>query len=398
MKLYLSDCLNVLGRMKSNSVDSVVCDPPYGISMCNQDWDKSLPTGDIWKECFRVLKPGGHIISFASARLYHHLAMDMEKVGFETHNMMAWLYGNGFPKGANLSLQFDKGDGLPVPDDEFRGYLRNAIKRSGYKIVELEKICGTNGMFSHYLGRSQPAFPTMKIWKILKEVLGLDSTYDALFEKIEKKRIEYASKKEGRRKSKHFESIVAHFEQHCPKSDLAKEREGWRYGKAALRPAMEPIYLGQKPPLRPVTENVRRYGTGALNIEACKVRGRDGRVRTPSSVMHDGSEVVVKRINRESKIASSTLNEFSFFYVPKCMGKERSGNHHLTVKPISLMRQLVRLITPIGGICVDPFMGSGTTGVACVLEGMEFVGMEKEEEYFRIARRRIEEAKSEEVV
>ena len=400
MKLYLSDCLDILGRMKSDSVDSIVCDPPYGISMGGLDWDKSLPPRDIWRECFRVLKPGGHIMAFSSSRLYHHLATDMEATGFDTHNMMAWLYGNGFPKGENLSRQFDRRDGLPVPDDLFRSYLRSAIKGSSYKIAELEKMCGTSSMFSHYLGRSQPAFPTFSIWKILKEALGLDSTYDSLFEKLEERRKECASKKEGRRKSKHFESVVSDFERHRPRSELAKKWEGWRYGKNTLRPAMEPIYLGQKPPLRPVSGNVKRYGVGALNVKGCGVRGRDGKVRTPTNVMHDGSGEVVRCLEKGSKLAASSLNEFPresdgegpFFYVPKCMGKERANNSHLTVKPISLMRQLVRLITPRGGVCVDPFMGSGTTGVACVLEGMEFIGMEKETEYYEIAKNRIEEA------
>ena len=105
-------------------------------------------------------------------------------------------------------------------------------------------------------------------------------------------------------------------------------------------------------------------------------------------------------LGKGGKLAVSSLNEFPresdgeapFFYVPKCMGKERAKNSHPTVKPISLMRQLVRLVTPLGGVCVDPFMGSGTTGVACVLEGMEFIGMEREAEYCEIAKNRIEEA------
>ena len=237
MKLYLSDCLDILGRMKSDSVDSIVCDPPYGIEIGNLDWDKSLPSRDIWRECFRILKPGGHIIAFSSARLYHHLAVDMEAAGFDTHNMMAWLYGNGFPKGGNLARQFDRTDGLPLPDDRFRNYLRSAIKGSSYKIAELEKMCGTSGMFNHYLGKSQPAFPTFRIWKILKEALGLDSTYDSLFEKLEERRKEYASKKEGRRKSKHFECLVSDFERHRPDPNWQKSgKDGGTAGPPCVLP------------------------------------------------------------------------------------------------------------------------------------------------------------------
>ena len=95
MKLYNEDCLNVLRKMESCSIDSIVCDPPYGVNIMNESWDSHLPIHEIWKECFRVLKPGGHILAFSSARLYHHLAIEMENVGFETFNMLAWIYSGG---------------------------------------------------------------------------------------------------------------------------------------------------------------------------------------------------------------------------------------------------------------------------------------------------------------
>ena len=401
MKLYRADCLDILRKMESKSVDSIVCDPPYGIGIQDQKWDNELPNLEIWKECLRVLRPGGHIVAFASARLYHLLAADMERAGFETQSMMGWLYGNGFPKGVNLSLQFDKGNGLVKPDDAFRDYLRRAINKSGYKIVDLEKICGTNSMFSHYLGKSQPQFPSPRIWKILKEVLDLDSTYDDLFEEIKKRKAEFVSRKEGVSKSRHFSNIMSQFERLRPKSEKAKKWEGWRYGKSTLRPCLEPIYLGCRPPLRPMVENIQHYGTGALNVGACNVKGRDGVMRGPSSIMHDGSDAVEQVLSQKSKTAISSLNEFpfessdsSFFYVPRPSSKERKDNKHPTVKPLSLIRQLVRLITPPGGECVDPFMGSGTTGVACILEGMEFTGIEKEQEYFETAFGRIADAVS----
>ncbi len=400
MNLYRSDCLSVLKNMESDSIDSIVTDPPYGIGILGEKWDKSLPAAEIWQECFRVLKPGGYILAFSSARTYHHLAMSMEKAGFETQNMLAWLYGNGHPKGANLALQFDKADGVPVPDDEFRAYLRNAIRRSPYKIRELEELCGTHGMFSHYLGRVQAAFPTLEKWRILKRVLKLDDRYDQIFEKIEVKRAEFRSKKEVREGGAYMKGIAKNFERHIPKSDLAKKWNGYRYGKNALRPAIEPIYFGQKPPLKPVTKNIEHYGLGALNIDKCKVANQRGEVKYPSNVMHDGSEVVRDALNSESKRASLSLSEFRdnpltpFFYVPK-PGKSERGefNNHPTVKPLSLMRHLVRLVTPKGGTVCDPFMGSGTTGMATLLEGAEFIGVEKNGEYFNIAKRRLNQAR-----
>ena len=395
MNLYRSDCLAVLKSMEPHSVDSIVTDPPYGISILGETWDKGLPTLEIWQECLRVLRPGGYILAFASARTYHHLATTMESAGFESHNMLAWLYGNGHPKGANLALQFDKSDGVPVPDDKFRNYLKAAIKRSPYKICQLEEMCGTNGMFSHYLGKSQAQFPSFKNWKILKKALKLDTQYDALFEKIEKKRAEFRSKKEVREGGMYFKSIVKEFERHVPKSALAKQWDGFKYGKNALRPSIEPIYFGQKPYLKPMTENIKKHGTGALNIEKCKVKNRKGDFKYPSNVMHDGSEVVRNALDRLSKLASLSLNEFwdsPFFYVPK-PGKSERGeyNAHPTVKPLALMRHLIRLVTPPKGVVCDPFMGSGTTGLAALHEEMDFIGMEKDSEYFAIAEKRIKQ-------
>ncbi|MCY4643243.1 MAG: DNA methyltransferase, partial [Bacteriovoracales bacterium] len=121
------DCLKGLKKIPSASIDSIVTDPPYGISILSEKWDKAMPKTAIWKECFRVLKPGGYILAFSSAGLYHHLAIAMEEIGFETQNMVVWLYGNGFPRGSNLSMQFDRTDKMPRPDDAFRQYLKEAV-------------------------------------------------------------------------------------------------------------------------------------------------------------------------------------------------------------------------------------------------------------------------------
>ena len=394
MEIHNADCFPVLEAMGENSVDAVVTDPPYGIGILDEAWDGSLPGTEVWRECLRVLKPGGYLLAFSSARLYHRLAVSMEEAGFETQNMLAWLYGNGFPKGVNLSLMFDKSDGIPVPDDEFRNYLRAAIRRSPHNIRQLEEMCGTNGMFSHYLGRSQPAFPTTGKWKILKRVLKLDGRYDALFEKIERRRIRFRSVKRGRDKGLHLKSLTDNFKRHEPKSPLAKKWEGWRYGKACLRPCMEPVYFGQKPPLRPVTENVRRHRTGALNIGGCRVANENGKMKEPTNVMHDGSAAVARILNGAGGCGSPSLNKFEreppFRYVPKPGKREKGeGNEHPTVKPLALMGHLVRLVTPPGGTVLDPFMGSGTTGAAAFAGGFGFVGIEKERGYFAVARERL---------
>ena len=374
MKIVNNDCLQELRKMKTHSVDSIVTDPPYGVNIANLDWDKTLPSLEIWRECFRVLKTGGYIAAFSSARTYHRLAVDMESAGFETQNMLAWIHTRGYPKGISLSREFDKTDGVPVPDDEFREYLKKGINESPYKIKDLEKILGTNNMFTHYLGRSQSAYPTFKKWQVLKNLLKLDNRYDSLFEKIEKKRQEVHSQAEGEKGGVYFPSLGKNFKRHEPKSELAKKWHGWRTGKMCLRPCLDPIYLGQKPPIRPVRENVKLYGVGGLNVEGCRVKGK-----FPTSIMIDNSEV----------FGEASLNFNSFGFYPRATLQERKKFPHPTIKPLSLIKHLVRLVTPKGGVCLDPFTGSGTTAIAALTEGRDFIGMERDKGYFEMSKARL---------
>ncbi len=375
MRILNNDCLQELRKLKACSVDSIVTDPPYGIGIVGADWDRKLPSREIWQECFRVLRPGGHIIAFSSARLYHKLAYLMENSGFETQNMLAWIHHGGFPKGVPLSLQFDRNDNIPRPDEEFREYLGKAINNSHYKIRELEKFLGTKSMFNHYLGKSQPSFPTLKKWKILKKVLKLDDRYDAVFERIERQRKEFTSKKKGNQKGRFFfTSLRDVFSRHTPKSNLAKKWIGWKVGSLALRPCIDPIYFGRKPPIRPVYENVKQHGVGGLNINGCTVDGGHS-----TNVMHDNTGAVGE--------ASPFFNGFEFH--ANASQKLRKKFPHPTMKPLSLMRHLVRLVTPKGGVCLDPFVGTGTTAIAALMEGVNFVGMERDKNYFEMTKARV---------
>lgn len=393
MRLLLGDSLKILREEKENSVDSIVCDPPYGINILNESWDKEIPNLGIWKECFRVLKPGGHILAFSSARLYHHQAVLMEQAGFETFNMLTWIYGSGIPKGKNLSREFDRINDIPKPDDAFRSYLRAAIRKSPYKIIELEKLCQTNGIFNHYLGKSQPIYPSFKVWRVLKEKLKLDSTYDDFFNDLEEKRSTYRNSQNTNQNS--FSSFQGDKSKgkYTPKTELAKKWDGWKYGKQSVRPSMEPIYFGQKPPVRPVRKNVAHWNVGALNIEGSKKLEADGRIREMSSVLVEDSSLLSNQKSL-SEIPFSADPDEIIFCEAKPSSKERSENFHPTVKPINLMSRLINLVTPPDGICLDPFMGSGTTGVASIREGFHFFGIEKDDKYFDLARSRIEKQKS----
>lgn len=390
--------------MKENTVDSVVCDPPYGIAYdLAKKWDAELPSEAIWRECHRVLKPGGFILATASARMYHHLAARMEAADFLTHPMMAWLYGTGFPKGTSVSRQFDRvesGDVAEKPDDAFRTYLKQAIRRSGHSRADLDHLCGTNGMIGHYTGASQPQYPSLAHWRVLKTALKLDRRYDRVIERLEEVRQARAAQK-GSGKTGHLNGIEHEFEAYVPKSPLGRKWDGFRYGLQVLKPAIEPIYMGQKPGLAPITRQLEIWGVGAINLGATRHLGGDGKPKVPTNVLTDGSAEVASTLEGQREGASHLFPAFPceggelappFFYVPKPGQRERgAGNTHPTVKPVALMEHLVRLITPPDGTCLDPFMGSGTTGVACKRQGYDFVGIERERSFFKIAVKRIEQ-------
>lgn len=523
------DALEEMRALESESVDSVVTDPPYGLSFMGKRWDYDVPSVDIWAECLRVLKPGGHLLAFAGTRTQHRMAVRIEDAGFEIRDMIAWLYGSGFPKSLDVSKAIDKAAGA----------VREVVGCAVYGDGHVQRSAESIGY-----GGSDPAVDARLLT--------------------------------------------------APATDAAAQ---WQGLGTALKPALEPITVARKPMAGTVAENVLQFGTGALNIDGCRVptngeivlihnapagtfaggeagRGsdtseyRESPGRWPANVIHDGSDEVVglfpqskdgvavrhrsggknchsaapkpplpdlgyggggsaarffkqievtdaewlenlspaliadstlsmskladaiaqsdaaisalpegRQLNvlkapstsvtpSESKliatsvitaiqsIASASLlaqqperlslshshvsvvarqtptgimmitaslsssagcaesitfsitpkslavgekvcgqSSARFMYCAKASRKDRNegceGNGHPTVKPTNLMRYLCRLVTPPGGVVLDPFAGSGSTGKAAVLEGFRFIGIEREAEYVKIAKARI---------
>jgi site-specific DNA-methyltransferase (adenine-specific) len=366
MNLYNCGNLEFLKSQPDNSIDSIVTDPPYGISFMGKSWDYDVPGVDTWKELMRVLKPGGHIIVACGTRTQHRMAVNIEDAGFEIRDIVAWVYGSGFPKSLNIGKAVDKLQG-------------NERKSLGIRDTKVGMTDLTN-------------FTTKN--RFIEETKG-NSPY-----------------------------------------------EGWG---TALKPAMELWTLARKPlSEKTVAENVLKWGTGGINIDECRV-GDETRTydltmtsgnfettnggknvksgtatvtgRFPANFIHDGSDEVVDMFPNDTQ---------RFFYTAKASKSERNAgldgfeekervnyggfhsekgliennrnpdnrlpnkNHHPTVKPVALMRYLARLITPKGGVVLDPYMGSGSTGVACMQEGFNFIGVEMDKEYFEIAKARIE--------
>jgi DNA modification methylase len=414
------NCLNIMKTMPANSVDAIVTDPPYGLSFMGKKWDYDVPSVDIWKECLRVLKPGGHLLAFAGTRTQHRMAVNIEDAGFEIRDMIAWVYGSGFPKSLNIGKAVDKLQGNE------REVVGKKIDLSTGKPMSAKQAKAGNG-------------------KNINE--GWDRPWRA--------------------DDKHCEDMTL----------LTKGTSEWEGWGTALKPALEPITVARKPIENTVAENVLKWGTGGINIDGCRV-GHDERTykgmsakqpdvgtfrddnwqpkdievtvngRFPANLIHDGSDEVVglfpetgasKAAPRNNKVPTGQKGIYGnfepvqtyghddnggsaarFFYVAKASKSERDAgldvelkriegrdigqdernvpyknritprrNQHPTVKPISLMRYLVRLVTPPDGIVLDPFAGSGSTGCAAALEDFNFIGIEMEPEYVTIAENRI---------
>ncbi len=430
MKLMLGNCLDRLKELDDNSVDSIVTDPPYGLSFMGKKWDYDVPAVNIWEECFRVLKPGGHLLAFAGTRTQHRMAVNIEDAGFEIRDMIAWVYGSGFPKSHNISKAIDKMAGAER---------------------EVVETYDPRGMYD---GKSRTSKAINTNWRKNE---GRDDVLDMSAKAIT-----------------------------APATPEAQHWDGWG---TALKPALEPITVARKPIAeKSIAENVLKYGTGAINIDESRVEGekpsvpnakfhnhtfadtdnvntgigygsgRNGEMsdntkgRFPANLIHDGSDEVVelfphtkthghKNPSRQSatdSVAKGYENErlllpieksegsaARFFYCAKASKKDRdegldhmeeqqfvqwqtgngaSGkpssmsegrdtkrkNTHPTVKPTDLMKYLVRMVTPKAGVVLDPFMGSGSTGKAAKLEGFDFIGIEMDEEYFLLAKSRID--------
>ena len=394
-ELHLGNCLNVLNGMEDNSVDSIVTDPPYGLSFMGKKWDYDVPDQAIWEECLRVLKPGGHLLAFAGTRTQHRMAVRIEDAGFEIRDMIAWVYSNGFPKSMDLSKAIDKVDAA---------YARRArqlrfterVRSTGLASAEINRITGTN-MGSHYTtAASQPAVATREHFEKLRPHFGVDvpewveqlvderTVESENFKRREVLRVVTGMDTTIQRPGIPLQDSSAKREYPitAPATEPARQWQGWG---TALKPALEPITVARKPFKGTVAANVLEWGTGAINIDGCRVEvGESDGITTsgrwPSNLIHDGGDEPTELLGAAAR----------FFYCAKASKKDRGeGNTHPTVKPTDLMAYLCRLVTPPGGVVLDPFMGSGSTGKAAVREGFRFIGIEMDAEYLAIAEARI---------
>lgn len=408
--LHLGDCLDVMVSMPDNSVDAIVTDPPYGLQFMGKDWDKGVPGVHFWIEMIRILKPGGHLLSFGGTRTYHRMATAIEDAGFEVRDMLAWIYGSGFPKSLDISKAIDK----------MAGAERNVI--IGTRNRNVKPYNDNNGWNKNNttgdFNYTAPSTPEAQQWD------GFGTALKPAQEPICLARKPISEK-----------TIAANVLEH---GTGGLNIDGCRVGTNGAR------NNGCKPDDNGYGANHGIYGKFKATTKQDYNKGR-----FPANVLHDGSDEVMGVFPNSTSTGgngSASKNYISngrtvtgscqatggfgdsgsasrFFYCAKASRSERNAgleefevrpagmvpdrdiaklnrngrnpvyqNYHPTVKPIACMRWLCRLITPPGGIVLDPFMGSGTTGIAAVQEGFEFIGIEMNAEYYEIAERRIKDA------
>jgi SAM-dependent methyltransferase len=470
--LYHGDCIEVMRTLPDASVDAIVTDPPYLLDFMGKGWDAANGIAgkpEVWREALRVLKPGGHLLAFGGTRTWHRLASAIEDAGFEVRDSIAWMYGSGFPKSLDVSKAIDKK--RDDRDDVLRvtGEIARLRDRSGLTNRNLDDAFGFAGMAGHWTSvKSQPTVPTVDQWAVLRDMLNPDEWLEAEVwrlngrkgtpgeawderEVVGSKTSGIANKDEGQRytigASKSVQVDIT-----APATPAAKQWQGWG---TALKPAFEPIVVARKPLIGTVAANVLTHGTGALNIDGCRIAGEPDRSsgwsksgskagentamsgpnyardpkpdntagRWPANVILDESQAAeldkqsgdttsVKSVRLRAGalignghthgrfVASQdniggfddTGGASRFFYTAKANSSERpnvDGVAHPTVKPLDLMRYLVRLVTPPGGTVLEPFAGSGTTAEACIIEGFKCIAIEMTDEYLPLILDRI---------
>ncbi len=380
--LFHADNIDVLKSLKENCIDAIVTDPPYGIKFMQKHWDYDIPTVDFWKEVYRVLKPGGYLLCACGTKTQHRMACAIEDGGFEIKDIVSWLYSQGMPKGLNIGRKLDEklgnerivvGDGKPMKslgvmhDDNWKS-------DSGYKQTR-----GT----SEFEGFNTTLKPAQELFTLAQKPISEKTIVDNVIKwgvggmNIDACRIP-------------TDEVIT---THSRGAESAKSKG--IYGDSAEQETHQKSgqELGRFP------ANVIIDDSDEVQEEFDKFGITKSGKMTPQHTRHTNGSPNGIYGKQNMPLLDTYADEGSvsrFFYCAKVSQKERNEglvnvkNTHITVKPIALMKYLVTLITPLNGVVLDPFAGTGTTGIAAILCDKKYFLIEKEEEYIEIIKEKLE--------
>lgn len=422
-KILHGNNLDILPTLPDNSVDSIVTDPPYELGFMGKKWDSSgiAYSVELWQQCLRVLKPGGHLLSFGGTRTWHRVAVAIEDAGFEVRDSIAWLYGSGFPKSLDVSKAIDKQAGA---EREVLGRNPNSREQAGKENTLYES--GTVGKTAY---ETAPSTPEAQQWQ------GWGTALKPAFEPIVVARKPLGEGTVAANVLKwgtgglNIDGSRIKFQSETDKSSAKPQgktlkHKGWD-SQSWLEETKPPSDLGRWPAniiLDPYTAELLDEQSGIL---------KSGNL-SPHHKLNASNNNAMSGANQarnpRQQFGGDSGGASRFFYVAKASKRDRNegleglpkshpiggadkwtetdrrrgegvtreptANIHPTVKPTALMEYLIKLVTPPGGIVLDPFTGSGSTGKAAILNGFEFIGIELTEEYLPIIEGRLKHAEA----
>ena len=341
------DCRHGLAMLPDNSVDAIVCDPPYGLRFMGKKWDYDVPGVDIWVECLRVLKPGGHLLAFAGTRTQHRMAVRIEDAGFEIRDMIAWVYGSGYPKHRSSLKPALEPITMARKPAKVATLLNIDACRVGDEVLPAHES-GHNALMGGLYGKSETG------GVITPERIG---RYPANL-------IHDGS-----------DEVLAHFPDSAGSGGSVPNVKISGYGDGAVGTGSAEYLGGERTKVDCGTGSAARFFYCAKSSKRDRNEGLD---HFPAV---------------QTNFAAGTGLSKNGDGSPQNQDPT-AKNPHPTVKPTELMRYLCRLVTPPGGLIVDPFAGSGSTGKAAILEGFQFIGFELDPQYTAIANARLEAARN----
>ena len=401
----LGDCLEEMKKIPNNYVDTCITDPPYGYNFMGKDWDAEVPSPEYWKEVLRCLKPGAFLLCFAGTRSWHWMAISIEKGGFEIRDTIMWLHGQGFPKSYNIAKGIEgkltRGSANWNEWKKLDGEDIDSNSRGALGLTKTNKEQG-NRPIDYGAGRQFELNPTTneaELWQ------GYGTALKPAWEPI----IVAMKPRDGTFANNALTWGVAGLWIEGGRVEPTDDVSGW--SKTGSKASENTSMSGRNYAREPKPDNPAGRWPANLILDKVSAKMLDEQTGIQKGGFVRNRTDGARPFNNEGKDTKyETVAEISepdggasrFFYCAKASKKEKNlglpegmKNDHATVKPVSLMEHLCILTkTPTGGIVLDPFMGSGTTGVACVKTGRDFIGIDNDEHYFEIATKRIEWVKN----